>query len=169
MQTNYLPADKQAQEVLEAQWLDPATPSYPVDPVVIARRLGINVYRVELPAGVSGYIVKRDPASAPDIFVNSEHAPVRQRFTVAHELGHYFKRKGMGPEFNTRYALKRDRLASCGTDDEEIYANQFAAALLMPNDIVVNLADSGLTLIEMARQLRVSLESLEYRLQKLNL
>lgn len=169
MSTTHLTPDSQALAVLETQWFDPARRSYPVDPVVIARRLGINVYQVMMEAGISGYIVKRDKAVAPDIFVNSEHAPVRQRFTVAHELGHYFQRKGMAPEFSESYALRRDHLASCGTDREEIYANKFAAALLMPEEIVRELHEVGMVPIEMARHLQVSLESMEIRLQTLGL
>jgi Zn-dependent peptidase ImmA (M78 family) len=60
--------------------------------------------------------------------------PNRQRFTCAHEIGHYLRRKRTGAR--GRFVDYRDTLAGLGTDVEEIYANQFAAALLMPAHLV---------------------------------
>lgn len=162
------PPEEKAREVLDAQWGEVGD-EYPVDPVIIARNLGVNVYQSEMPPSVSGYIIKRGAPVAPDIFVNSEHAPVRQRFTVAHELGHYFNRKDIGGEHGEKYALRRDALAHCGTDAEEIYANKFAAELLMPDQIVADLVDEGLSDMEISRRLKVSLESLGYRRERLGI
>lgn len=163
------PGELCAENVLNTQWSNFDISPTPIDPVMIARNLGINVYSQELPADVSGYIIKHSPGHTPDIFVNREHAPVRQRFTVAHELGHYFKRREMGSPLNDGYVLKRARLAQCGVDDEEIYANQFAAALLMPEDVLIDLKSLGFSNLEIKSRLEVSLESLELRLQNLGM
>lgn len=141
----------------------------PIDPVVVARQLGINVFSSQLPADVSGYIVKREANSAPDIFLNSEHSPVRQRFTCAHELGHYFAMLNKGERAPTTYVFKRDALASCGIDNSEIYANQFAANLLMPESVVRGLYRDGYDVIEMARELHVSVDAMKHRLDNLGL
>ncbi|AAN12593.1 metallo-protease [Mycobacterium phage Che9c] len=141
----------------------------PVDPVVVARQLGINVYSTALPADVSGYIVKRSPNSAPDIFLNSEHSPVRQRFTCAHELGHYFAILGKGENAPDTYVFKRDGLASCGIDGSEIYANQFAANLLMPERVMRELVRDGFDVIEIARELHVSVDAATLRMRNLGL
>lgn len=159
----------QARLVLSTQWEPYGYSQYPVDPVIVARNLGINVYKRMMDAGTSGYIVKRAESWAPDIFVNSEHAPVRQRFTVAHELGHFFKRLGMSEDQNKQYALKRAALAACGTDQEEIYANRFAAGLLMPEDAVVELVDRNVPDLDAARLLQVSVEAFRHRKTNLGL
>lgn len=64
------------------------------------------------------------------IFLPEHTSPTRDRFTIAHELGHYVlhylwpKQKGaqLGPIMVTRY----------GSDQLEWEANWFAAAFLMP-------------------------------------
>lgn len=162
-------AEQMAREVLTTYWGPADRNIVPVDPVKIARSIGINVYKSVMEPDVSGYIIKRGPEYAPDIFFNSEHAAVRQRFTTAHELGHYFKRREMGPPHSDRYFLKRAQLAACGTDAEEIYANQFAAALLMPAEDIRTLDMLGFTDMEIAKECRVSLESLELRKKKLGI
>ncbi len=69
----------------------------------------------------------------PEIYVHASDSLNRQRFTCAHELGHYVKRSAMGDE-EWEYVEHRALLASQGTDPEEVYANKFAAGLLMSED-----------------------------------
>ncbi|WP_255785662.1 ImmA/IrrE family metallo-endopeptidase [Mycobacteroides abscessus] len=162
------PAEAAAQAVLNAVRTDDGVLALPIDPVVIARGLGINVYHAPMPASVSGYLIKK-LTSGPDIFLNENHSPVRQRFTCAHELGHYrkmFESDALPPD---QYFFKRDNLASCGIDDDEIYANQFAAELLMPRDAVTDLMAQGLERFEVARRLHVSPDALGHRLTNLRL
>src|SRR5438128_575652 len=59
-------------------------PPVPVD--VIASRRGIRVRFVRLDSELSGMIFFQ---SVPTIAINSLHHPNRQRFTLAHEIGHY--------------------------------------------------------------------------------
>lgn len=162
-------AEAMARDVLATHWGNPDHLIVPVDPVMIARAIGINVYTAAMEPDVSGYIIKRGAEFAPDIFFNSEHAAVRQRFTTAHELGHYFMRREQGPPASDQYFLRRARLAACGTDAEEIYANQFAAALLMPAESIRALYRVGYNDLEVANECRVSLESLELRKNKLGI
>ena len=59
----------------------------PVDPVRIAREMGLKVVFATFggeQAAVSGFYDCDEDA----IFVNQEEYPLRQTFTVAHELGH---------------------------------------------------------------------------------
>src|SRR5690349_3761269 len=63
----------------------------PVNVAAIARDFGINVYAADLGPAISG-ILKKDPeggSSGFSIYVNKTHNMNRQRFTVAHELGHF--------------------------------------------------------------------------------
>lgn len=64
-----------------------------------------------------------------EIIVNKNNNYKRQRFTVAHGLGHYF----MHRVNNSNYEVVDMHISSgyCTNDPEEIQANDFAAALLM--------------------------------------
>jgi Zn-dependent peptidase ImmA (M78 family) len=70
---------------------------------------------------------------------NSTHAKVRQRFTIAHEIGHYVlqTKKSLHPRlFIDRYVAFRNDESSAGNDWQEVEANAFGAALLMPAHFV---------------------------------
>ena len=71
------------------------------------------------------------------IGVNDLHAPRRQRFTIAHEVGHLEMHKGRPLVLDHVRMNMRDATSSTATDVEEIEANQFAAAILMPSDLVI--------------------------------
>jgi len=60
-------------------------------------------------------------------------------------------------------------LASCGTSRQEIFANQFGAELLMPEDEVQQLHRLGLDEVAMARRFNVSLDAMRFRLVNLRL
>ncbi|PPH50207.1 ImmA/IrrE family metallo-endopeptidase [Rathayibacter sp. AY1E2] len=142
--------------------------SLPVDPVSIARSLGINVFTAALDNTLSGFIAKLADGGDTNIFLNSEHAAVRQRFTCAHELGHYFAiQKAQEPK--ATYFHRRDSLSACGTNSEEIYANQFAAELLMPEARVRELHRLGLDAYGLAKKFHVSFDAVNHRLKNLRL
>jgi len=81
---------------------------------------------------VSGLLL-REPGEAPIIGVNANNAEVRQRFTVAHELGHLVLHKGKRLVVDRAVRVNfRDTVSTLATDREEMEANAFAAGLLMP-------------------------------------
>lgn len=101
----------------------------PVDPVKLAREQGLTVYFARFSGEyvkVSGFYDCEDNA----IFVNSDEFPLRQTFTVAHELGHFVMHKEWARSAAYRI-LMRDSLYS-GDDTHEKEANTFAANLLVP-------------------------------------
>ena len=65
------------------------------------------------------------------IIVNAANAPVRQRFTIAHEIGQFALHRGTVYLDGRARVNFRDGLSSMATDQEEIDANAFAATLLM--------------------------------------
>src|SRR4051812_1765171 len=60
--------------------------SVPVDPVKVAKFLDVTVHQETLEDEVSGVLLIK--GSERHILVNKAHHPNRQRFSVAHELGH---------------------------------------------------------------------------------
>lgn len=129
--------------------------------------------------GVSGVFMVTN--SVPTIGYNSNQSPVRQRFTIAHELGHFILHNSNDPQevfvdHNT-YPLFRDENSSTGASIIEQQANAFAAALLMPERLVtqeiknlhLDLTDESAELTELARKFNVSLMAMSIRLVNLHL
>jgi len=101
-----------------------------------------HIVRKQLPPEVSGMLVPLPPEGAKfrwAIVVNQENVEVRQRFTIAHELGHLLLHRYTTPHADAGYKVRfRDQDSSAGSIKEEIEANQFAAELLMPEDLILS-------------------------------
>jgi Zn-dependent peptidase ImmA (M78 family) len=146
----------------------------PVDIEVVARSRGAQVVRERLDRDVSGLLI-RDGDSVV-IGVNDLHAARRQRFTIAHEVAHLELHKGRPLVLDHVRVNFRDATSSAATNLEEIEANQFAAAILMPRDLVVEeaqrlLDDPGATAASivplLAQGFDVSDQAMEIRLTNL--
>lgn len=79
---------------------------------------------------VSGMLFRDKGRSV--IGVNSNESPARQRFTIAHELGHLILHKDSVHFDTPAEVFLRNHLSSKSVDPKEIQANSFAAELLMP-------------------------------------
>lgn len=164
-------AESDAARLLASSWwtTKDAEHPLPVDPFALAAELGIKVRLVWLPTDESGNITL-SPDASPEISLNIADSRNRQRFTCAHEIGHYYRRLQQGLNERKVYVDRRAQLASAGSDPDEIYANQFAAALLMPAHIVqalhARLADWP---EEMAAKFGTSVQAMNLRLRNLNL
>lgn len=122
--------EKVANEILERMGIQ----SPKVNVRLIAQKLGLQVRLQALEdSSISGFLY-RDGESCI-IGVNASQAPVRQRFTIAHEIGHYLLH-GSLLHVDRSFVHMRDNRASEGTHTEEIEANTFAACLLMPQDFL---------------------------------
>lgn len=157
-------ARKEAHSTLQATW---GREGYPVDPVAIARKLGIEVFNADLPEDVSG-MLRKDVNEAPQVFLDIDDPEVRRRFTCAHEIGHYV-RHAAADDGQLAFVDYRGPRAARGNDPEEIFANEFAAALLMPTDRVKQLFEHGFAALDMSQYFRVSLETAKWRLVNLGL
>jgi Zn-dependent peptidase ImmA (M78 family) len=146
---------------------DPRAVQLPIDPIRVADALGIDVFTARMASGVSGTLEKQR-GSDPVIYLSRVDSQNRQRFTCAHELGHYVRRTSSG-DMDYSFVDERAQLASAGSDEEEIYANQFAAALLMPEELVRQEHRRGLGRVSLALRFGVSEEAMGYRLQNLGL
>lgn len=113
---------------------------YPVRVERIAKVHGITIRFEPLDDELSGMIFVKDNQAI--IGVNAHHSSNRQRYTIAHELGHYFLHADIlheGAHVDTLITmLNRDQDAALGAIDIEIEANQFAAELLMPRQMIEN-------------------------------
>jgi Zn-dependent peptidase ImmA (M78 family) len=92
----------------------------------------IPVTVAALPDHIAGMYVQR--RGQPFIFTNGIHIPVRQRFTLAHELGHHV----LG--HRQRVDASQDVFGR-PRDPDEVAANYFAGAFLAPRTAVRNWAD----------------------------
>jgi Zn-dependent peptidase ImmA (M78 family) len=155
-------AAEDAARLMKAAWGS----AIPVDPVAIARTAGLRVLDAELDEKTLGALVK-NPQQDPIILLNRHDGDNRKRFTCAHELGHFVRRSEEEDEYTT--VDLRNPLSAAGQDSEEIYANEFAAALLMPEDEVRSFVEAGMDDLEMAIRFKVSREAMQHRLDNLNL
>jgi Zn-dependent peptidase ImmA (M78 family) len=164
-------ADVAARQLLdEIGWTQP-----PVDPARIAENaLGIVIATTAMSPDMSGMLV-REPGRVV-IGVNEGHSASRQRFTIAHELGHFHLHKGRPMIIDSDVRVNfRDPVSSMATDREEIEANRFAAALLMPDHMVRSWVVNGSfqtarDLVELlAKSFKVSKAAVNFRLVNLGL
>jgi Zn-dependent peptidase ImmA (M78 family) len=71
------------------------------------------------------------------IGVNPAHHLNRQRFTIAHELGHYFLHEGLEEHVDQNFRVEwRNADTSRAVNWQKIQANRFAAELLMPTSFL---------------------------------
>lgn len=117
----------------------------PVDLQAVAARLGLRIISSrDLPSNVSGMLLK-DPSFGTEsgfvIMVNSREPARRQRFTAAHEIGHFvLHRESIGDRLEDNYLLRSNGMSN----RQEVEANRFAADLLMPMNKVVEKMNAGL-------------------------
>jgi Zn-dependent peptidase ImmA (M78 family) len=148
----------------------------PVPVEKIARGLGAHIRFSPLDDEISGMIyIKSD---VPIIGVNSLHRPNRQRFTIAHEIGHLVLHRELmtrevhiDKQFNV---LRRDNNSTTGIERVEKEANQFAAELTMPLDFlrraigdhVIDIDDAEF-IKALAQQFKMSEDAMKIRMVNL--
>lgn len=134
----------------------------PVDPATIARREGIEVNFVRFGGkfvDVSGFYDPEENA----IYVNQEESPLRQTFTIAHELGHALLHREWARSANYSILWRKDGLND-RSDFHEKEANAFAAHLLVPRHFLDEYA-GGLTETDLSRLFAVSVPVIRNRLE----
>lgn len=145
----------------------------PVDVLQLCADMNIDVVHEDLDDEVSGVLVMQ---RKPVIAVNRHHARARQRFTIAHEIGHYvLHRTSKDQVFIDRAAIQfRNHMSYSGLDPNEVAANTFAAALLMPKEMLeqdLRSVDEALAeehVIRLAKKYGVSERAMSIRLARLD-
>lgn len=136
----------------------PAARSVPVDLVEVATALGVSEIVLADDMVEDGRLEQR--AGTARIFVSSRAGVERRRYTIAHELGHLLL---ADPERDT--IARRMRC----DDDVERFCDAFAAALLLPRDLVLPYRDQEERLAairELAARTRTSLAAATVRLNE---
>jgi IrrE N-terminal-like domain len=95
----------------------------------LSERLGVDVRFEQLPSMEGVYL----RLECPVILVSSLRPLRRRRFTCAHELGHHIF--GHGSRYD---AIVDDRKQIRANDPDELLADSFAAALLMPKTTIAS-------------------------------
>ena len=145
----------------------------PVDPVNLADILGIAVHNAEFADDSwAGLIAKRGPNT--QILVEQSDPPYRKRFSIAHELGHHFLHLVEDGEIvDKRVDMFREKQPTLSEWSpqrlKEVEANWFAAALLMPEELVRSEWAASPNVVALARVFNVSEEAMGYRVDALDL
>lgn len=137
----------------------------PVDVAALAETLGAKIVYESMEDSVSAMLsIEGGDAT---IVVNAGHHSNRQRFSIAHELGHYVLHASDNDLFVDR-SFFRNQASSVGESRREIEANAFAAALLMPAQLIEkHLDDDGdteLYIDDLASDFHVSEHAMTIRL-----
>jgi len=123
------------------------------------RRLGLHLFRRQLPnSNISGVFI-RHPSIGKCVLVNYNEDVFRQRFTASHEVAHAL------------FDGKTDFVVSFVADSKElteVRANTFASRFLLPPEFLRRIPDSGNwssnKVLEWAAKLMVNPETLAYAL-----
>lgn len=167
--------EKDAQDVLDTLKVN----ELPIPVVEVAERSGATVTKFDLGDDISGVLhIKNSKAT---IGYNPNEPKLRQRFTIAHELGHFIIHKHDEKDRiyldneNYFYPIKfRTTIIKMSDKDfeEEREANAFAAALLMPLRLVqreiknyngFDVSDSKM-ITDLAKKFDVSTSAMCYRI-----
>ena len=133
-------------------------PPVPIEKVAELFSIQVEPYP-NFPDNISGTIVNQKGFMI--IGVNSNHSIVRQRFTIAHELGHFL----LGHELGEKII---DDVFDRPTDKEKD-ANEFAVQLLMPIDFLKVDVVKKMKIPDLARRYKVSEQTVSIRLLKTGL
>lgn len=160
----HLDAKKSAYQILDSLWRGRG---FPVDPHALAVEMGVTVLEAELPENILGGLVK-DAGKAPVVMLNQAGSVDLKRFNCAQKLGYHVFQTQQHAECY-KYVEFQMRLGAAGDGAGEIFADVFAASMLMPDLAVRQLARKGMALAGMARHFGVTVDAMEYRLKQLGI
>ena len=168
MRPRYSLVRRKAEELLRAATVSRA----PVPVEALAEHVGAVIRYEPFSGALSGMLHRAGDHSV--IGINSLHASVRQRFSIAHEIGHLLLHGSQLHVDEHAFVAFRDPESSKASDPHEIEANQFAAALLMPPDLLRaailrlgNDPDVTEAIQTLAQSFQVSQEAMTIRLKSL--
>lgn len=103
------------------------------------------------------------PDKSFELYLSPNTSPIRDNFTIAHELGHLL----LHVDKELKEAVTFNRF---GSDRYEWQANRFAAAFLMPLDSFINICKKfNNDVYRIAAHFQVSIPAVEIRMKSLSL
>lgn len=150
--------------------------SAPIDIESIIKKQGVKLGCAPAEDHINGFILRR-VGSATVIGFNSNLKEVRQRFIMAHELGHLVLHSQSGLHVDRSNIREHGANTEKQAYEEEIEANRFAAEILMPEDFIradlqgvrTLSADDDTKITELAAKYNVSRQAMTIRLTHLDL
>lgn len=134
----------------------------PLDVSRLTTLLGITL-RLEPMKGEESGSLKQEKSGLWVMTINSLHHPHRQRFTIAHELGHFIRHTINITSFTDTVFFRNGE-----SNNMEVEANRFAAELLMPDDEFINFIENGSNQVsDIASHFQVSSMAVRIRAQQL--
>lgn len=161
--------NESVEEAIKAHWHNA-----PVNIEQIIRDSGVRLdKKANLARDIAGQLRRLDNGGF-EISVNVNDHYYRQRFTMAHELGHYYLHKslvGQGTDDNAMYrsAAGGNFYNTAIQKRHEHEANTFAAFVLMPDHLVQRLIQEAGSAEGLHKKLQVSEPALKIRLKSLGL
>ncbi|MDP1844940.1 MAG: ImmA/IrrE family metallo-endopeptidase [Sediminibacterium sp.] len=154
-------------------------PRLPIAIDKIIKNQGLKLVPYDHKDGISGILMIEQNSAT--IGYASNESPQRQRFTKAHELGHFMLHRGgnlfIDKDFKTMYRPASSNAPS--TEWQEWEANEFAACILMPEHLVkeemkkiqIDYADDSETswIEQLAKKFKVSVSAMSIRISRLGL
>ncbi|HMO77940.1 MAG TPA: ImmA/IrrE family metallo-endopeptidase [Candidatus Paceibacterota bacterium] len=155
------PTSKKAIETIATNLLKSAgQDSVPINLKEIAKLVGLKVELFPFPDEIDG-LLKKEMAV---IGINEHKHPRRQRFTLAHEIGHYV----LGHSMNVNNDLIDDHFTD-STSATEREANFFASVLLMPAVLIKESCKKDINIKKLAEEFEVSEQAMTIRVLELGL
>lgn len=169
MNSSFKRIDEKAEKLLQQS----DALALPVNLDRVVEHLGLSLNEKPLENEYSGFLAVKEKT----IVVNLRHPPVRRRFTIAHEIGHYqlHRRNEDIPVFIDRAVYHRKESVAGVDHLMEMQANAYAAGLLMPEALLDEYLEDHPSLdLEkpadiktLAEEFEVSRPAMEFRLKNL--
>ena len=147
----------------------------PVDLDLIAHENGIKITYEKMSENASALLIF-DGSEQAKIVVNQDHHEHRQRFSIAHEMGHFFLDHKLNHHVYEQSFFFRKKGDHDGDDKEnnlELEANNFASELLMPSPVLEKclqqykkISEEEALTQKLAKKFKVSTIAMQLRLQR---
>ncbi len=130
----------------------------------LAEAFEARVFVVPLEPHLSGLVVKNQQEGAR-IYISHTDSPLRQRFTLAHEIGHLVDRLELANDDEYSFV---DHRQPGNYDLHEFFADEFAGELLMPAEEMLKLREDKVPEAVVADKFGVSIPAVRKRYQRLD-
>ena len=134
--------------------------SAPIKVDNILAKMGISVHdKQQLNDGVYGSV---DTDTREILLSKNIISDFKIRFVTCHEIGHIFYYEKQKKHAKRHY----DEITTSGKDPEEIYANAFAASILVPEMLLKNALKTTRNMDLLSDIFKVSTYVIEYRIKR---